>query len=39
MVGLRINLGGKVTFYKRPNHSLWCSSYLAGKKIGDQAKA
>jgi len=39
MMGLRINLGATVTFCKRPNHSPRCSSSLAGKKIGDQAKA
>jgi hypothetical protein len=27
----RTILGGKIHVYKRPNRSLWCSSYFAGK--------
>jgi hypothetical protein len=27
----RTNFGGKIHVYQRPNSSLWCSSYFAGK--------
>jgi hypothetical protein len=32
-------LRGKGHVLQASNHRLWCSSYLAGKKTGDQAKA
>ena len=32
--GTTQTFGGEIHVYKRPNNSLWCSSYFAGEKVG-----